>query len=152
QNTLQQFISAKSQHLFAIAARSQLGNVIVERARNRVEKSKKVTAAERATLQKQARDLYDQGGKVFTALVEELRTKLNGYPAALDEKKEAKRIEERDRYRQDFLQAQLLAAATSEEMADTMAKDSKEWTQTLTAAADAYKKIYEDYRTRIAGQ
>ena len=36
-------------------------------------------------------------------------------------------------------------------MADTMAKDSKEWTQTLTAAADAYKKIYEDYRTRIAG-
>jgi len=33
-----------------------------------------------------------------------------------------------------------------------MAKDSKEWTQTLTTAADAYKKIYEDYRTRIAGQ
>jgi len=26
-------------------------------------------------------------------------------------------------------------------MADTMQKDSKEWTQVLTAAADAYKKI-----------
>jgi len=36
-------------------------------------------------------------------------------------------------------------------MADCVQKDSKEWTQTLTAAADAYKKIYEDYRTRIAG-
>lgn len=154
QKTLQQFITAKPQHLYAIAARSQLGNVIVERARNRVEKSKKVTAAEKATLQKQARDLYEQGGKVFTALVEELRTKLKSYPSpsALDEKKDAKRIEERDRYRMDFLQAQLLAAATTEEIADTMAKDSKEWTQTLTAAADAYKKIYEDYRKWIAGQ
>ena len=51
-----------------------------------------------------------QGGKVFTALAEELRAKLKTYPAALDEKKDAKKIEERDRYRQDFLQAQLLAA------------------------------------------
>src|SRR4051794_5856684 len=151
QKTLQQFVTAQPNHLYAAAARSQLGNVIVERARSRVEKAKKLTAAEKQPLLKQARDLYDEGGKVFAALTEELRAKLKTYPAALDEKKDAKKIEERDRYRQDFLQAQLRGAATKEEMAKTMARDSKEWTQTLTAAADAYKKIYEDYRTRIAG-
>ena len=32
------------------SARSQLGNVIVERARNRVEKAKKLTAAEKQPL------------------------------------------------------------------------------------------------------
>src|SRR5437899_4872793 len=40
---------------------------------------------------------------------------------------------------------------TREEVADAFAKDSKEFTQALTTAADAYKKIFEDYRTRIAG-
>jgi hypothetical protein len=151
QKVLQQFLQDQPANLYAMGARSQLGNVIVERARNRVEKAKRLPPAEKQTVDKQARELYDQGGKVFAALVEELRTKLKNYPAALDDKQDAKRIEERDRSRQDFLQAQLLAAAAKEETADTLARDSKEWTQTLTAAADAYKKIYEDYRTRIAG-
>jgi hypothetical protein len=151
QKALQQFVKEKPGHLYAVAARSQLGNVIVERARHQVEKAKRASTAEKQTLNKKARELYDQGGKVFAGLVEELRTKLKSYPAALDEKTDATRIEERDRYRQDFLQAQLLAAAAKEETADTLTKDSKDWTQTLSAAADGYKKIYEDYRTRIAG-
>ncbi len=151
QKVLQEFLKQQSSSLFAVAARSQLGNVMVERARSRVERAKRAAASEKQALNKQARDLYDQAGKVFASLVEELRARLKTYPAALDEKKDAKRIEERDRYRQDFLQSQLLAAAVKEETSETLAKDSKEWTQTLTAAADAYKKIYEDYRTRIAG-
>ena len=55
--------------------------------------------------------LADEAGKVFAATVEELRNKLKAYPALMDEKKEAKKAEERDRFRTDFLQAQLLAAA-----------------------------------------
>jgi hypothetical protein len=75
QKALQEFIKAQPDHLFAVASRSQLGNVIVERARNRLEKAKKLAAAEKQPLLKQARDLYDEGGKVFGALVEELRAK-----------------------------------------------------------------------------
>jgi len=80
-----------------------------------------------------------------------LRAKLKTYPAALDPKKDAKKVEERDRYRADFLQSQLLVAATREEMADTFARDSKEWTDAVTAAGNQYKTVYEDYRTRLAG-
>ena len=79
------------------------------------------------------------------------RTKLKSYPAALDEKTDAKRIEERDRYRQDLLQSQLLVAATREETADAITAGTKEWTDTLNAAAAAYQKVYENYRTRLAG-
>jgi hypothetical protein len=148
---LNDFVKAKPQHLYVVAARSQIGNVLIERARSRVEKAHKLTAAEQQPILRQARDLYEEANKAFAALVEELRTKLKTYPASLDEKKDAKQVEERDRLRQDFLQAQILAAHAREEMADCVPKDSKEWTATLTAAADAYKKIYEDYRTRIAG-
>jgi len=151
QKILQQYIAGQPGSLYAFSARSQLGNVMVERARSRLEKSKKLAQNEKTPVLKQSRDLYGQANKEFAALVEELRAKLKTYPAALDEKKEAKKIEERDRYRQDFLQAQLLVAATKEELADTLNKGSKEWTAALTAAADTYKKIFEDYRTRIAG-
>ncbi len=148
---LQQFVTAQPTHLLAISCRSQMGNVLVERARIKVERAKRMAAAEKQTLHKEAQALYIEAAKVFSGLVEELRTKLKSYPAAMDEKKEAKRVEERDRYRMDFLQAQLLVAATREEMADTMTKGSKEWTDTLTAAANEYKGVYEDYRTRLAG-
>jgi tetratricopeptide (TPR) repeat protein len=151
QKILQQYIASQPGSLYAFSARSQLGNVMAERARARLEKSKKLAPNEKTPVLKQSRDLYGQANKEFAALVEELRAKLKTYPAALDEKKEAKKIEERDRYRQDFLQAQLLVAATKEELADTLNKGSKEWTAALTAAADTYKKIFEDYRTRIAG-
>jgi hypothetical protein len=151
QKVLNEFIKAKPQHMLAIAARGQIANITMERARNRVEKSQKLTAAEKQPLLKQARDLYDQSSKTFTSLVDELRTKLKAYPATLDEKTDAKKIEERNHYREEFLQAQLLAAHTREDMADTMAKGSKEWTDTLTEAAKAYEKLYTDYRTRIAG-
>jgi hypothetical protein len=151
QGTLQQFIEQQPNHLLAVAARSQMGNVLVERARIRMDRARRLGDAEKAALHKEARGLYEQASLTFAALVEELREKLKSYPAALDPQRDAKRIEERDRYRVDFLQAQLLVAASREEMTDTMEKGSKEWTDTLTSVADQYKKIYEDYRTRIAG-
>src|SRR5262245_161536 len=151
QKALQQFIKDEPYHMLTIAARSQLGSVLVERGRARVERANKATGTEKANLNRQARGLYDEASKTFASLVTELKEKLKTYPAALDEKKEAKRIEERDRYRQDYLQSQLLVAATREEMADTMEAGSKDWTATLAAAADEYKKVYENYRTRVAG-
>lgn len=151
QKALAGFVKAKPENLRAVAARSQLGNLTVERAKSRITRAKKLPAAEQQKLLKESRELYEEASKLFTGIVEELRAKLKTYPAALDEKADAKRIEERNQYRGDFLQAQLLAALTREEIADTLTKDSKEWKEALTTAADAYKKIYEDYRTRIAG-
>ena len=151
QQALSRFVKVQPEHLFAMAARNQLGNVMMERARSRVQRTKNMASAEQQPLLKQARDLYTEGGKVFTTLADELRTKLKTYPAALDEKTDAQKIEERDRYRQDFLQAQLFAAIAREEMADTMPANSKERTQALNTAAEEYKKFHENYRTRAAG-
>lgn len=151
QQALERFLKEKPGSLYTVAARNQLGNVLVERARQRLQRAQKATGQEKAQLVGEAKRLFDSAQQVFAALVEELRTRLKSYPAALDAKKDAKRIEERDRFRQDFLQAQLLAAAAREESAEALDNGSKGWIDALTSAADMYKKIYEDYRTRMAG-
>ena len=148
---LQQFIVAQPNHLLAVSARSELGNVIVERAYTRIERSKKVTPAERQVLLKEANGLYTQAIATFAALTDELKTRLKQYPAALDPDKDAQRIAERDRFRQDIVQSQMLLAATREAVIETLDKGSKEWTEALTKAADSYKEVYELYRTRLAG-
>jgi len=62
-----------------------------------------------------------------------------------------KKADEQQRLRTDLLQALLLAAATSEEAAETLEKGSAEQIAAYTGAADRYEKIYKDYRTRMAG-
>jgi hypothetical protein len=151
QSALQQFIGQQPNHLLATSARNQMANVLVKRAGNRVDRAKKLTGAEKQKLQTEALGLYDEAIKVFSTLVTELAEKLKAYPAAMDEKKEAKRVAERDQLRTDYLQAQLLIAATQEEKAGALPADSKEQTDVLTKATDAYKEVYEKYRTRIAG-
>ena len=151
QQALSQFVNAQPTHLLAIATRIEMGKVIIERASIRVERAQKLSPAEKQKLHQEAHALYTEASKVFGGLVEELKTKLKSYSAAIDETKEPKKVLERDRYRQDQIQAQMLAAATREEMAETLIKDSKEWTETLTAALNGYKSAYEEYRTRLAG-
>ncbi len=151
QKVLNEFVAANPNSVLTIAARSQLGNVVVERARKRVEKSKKATGPAKDNLVKEARGLYVEGVKVFETLEKELAEKLKAYPATLDAKKDARRYEERDQFRKDYLQAQLLTAAAVEEQADTYAKGSKEQNETLTKAVKLYDEINKKYRTRLAG-
>lgn len=151
QTTLEKFISANPQSILIISARSELGNVVVERARSRMRKSEKATPAVKAQMLSEARGFYAQALKVFEELSKEIATKLKAYPAAIDEKKEAKKHEEREQYRKDYLQAELLTAATREEMAETYEAGVKDRTAALEAAAKEYGDIYDKYRTRLAG-
>jgi hypothetical protein len=151
QTTLEKFITSNPQSMLIIAARSQLGNVVVERARSRMKKSEKAPAATKSQLWTEARGFYGQALKVFEELSKEIATKLKAYPAAIDEKKEAKKHEEREQFRKDYLQAELLTAATREEMAETYEAGVKDRNTALEAAAKEYGEIYDKYRTRLAG-
>ena len=151
QAALQQFIGQQPNHLLAMSARNQIANVLVKRAGNRVERAKKLPPAEKQKLVSEALGLYDQAIKGFGDLVAELAEKLKSYPAYIDEKKEAKRAAERDQFRLDYLQAQLLVAATQEEKAGALPPDSKQQADLLNKAKDAYAEVYEKYRRRIAG-
>ncbi len=153
QQTLDDFLKKNASHPLAQAARSQLGNVIVERARILVERSKEPGAANATQLLSQAAGLYDEGYKVFDAARNAIAEELKGIPKVLDmkDRKQAELSERRDQLRKDYLQTKLLAAAVLEEKADTAKEGSKEHKDLLLAAAKEYEQIYEDYRTYVAG-
>ena len=133
----------------AIGARQQLGNVIVERARMRIEKAKK--AADKTALHTEARGLFQEAVKVFDDLEKEVKEKLEAIPKQLDAKKDAAKIETRDQYRADYLQSLLLVALTKEEIADTYPANAPEAKKLLEDASKEFGKIHDLYRTRIAG-
>jgi tetratricopeptide (TPR) repeat protein len=150
QQVLNQFVTTQGNSPLVNSARSQLGNLLVERARLKMKKSERQVGEEKTKLFTEARGMYTEGKVVFEKLVDELREKLKLYPAAITDKSDPKKYEEREQLRRDFLQAQLLVAATVEELAETYPK-GPEQAKAYTDAAEGYKKIYEMYRTRLAG-
>ena len=150
QELLKQFVDDQASHPKAFAARSQLGNLIVERARIKVEQSK---SGNTAALMKEVRQLYEQAFKEFSDLEAAVSKEVDKIPKVLDtrDRKEAALAQRRTQLRADNLQTELLAAAIREETADTVPEGSKEHIAYLTEAANLYDAIYKKYRSRVAG-
>lgn len=148
QDALRRFVGMHPEHDLVSSANSQLGNLLVERARIKIEQSKSASA-DKAALMDEAKSIYDEAYKVFARSQNELKERLAKMTVIPESDK--KGIELRDRLRKDYLQTQLLAAAIKEERADTAGKGSTDYIADLQTAADEYGSIYEKYRTRIAG-
>ncbi len=150
QKLLKHFVDSQASHPQAHAAQSQLGNLIVERARIKVEQSK---SGNSKVLLQQANQLYAQAFKEFSSLEASVSKQLEQIPKVLDtrDKKQAALAQRRTQLRADNLQTELLAAAIREEMADTVADGSQQESTYLTEAADRYDAIYKKYRSRLAG-
>ena len=143
------FVNMHPDHPMADDCNQQLGNLLVERGRSKLARAEK--AANKAPLQKEAREFFDEAYRVFAKAENDIREKLSMIPKILDPKQDSDLIEQRDRLRQNYLQALLLSAAILEETADALDANDAERKELLTKASGEYAKIYEDYRTRIAG-
>ena len=152
QAALKEFLEKTPENNLSFAAKSQLGNVTVERARLKVERAKRPNeVANKAKLHKESRVLYDDAYKVFHTLDDDLKERLKQIPNDINEKSQNKLWTQRENLRADYLQTQLLAAAVLEETADVADKASKDQKDLLTKAAKEYNDLYEKYRTRLAG-
>ena len=150
QARLREFIATKSKHPKLYAARSQLGNLLVERARIKIGEAK---SGDTQALKAEAKQLYDQAFKECGLLEAAVGKELDLIPKVLNmrDREEAKLAERRKQLRADNLQTELLAAAIREEAADTVPAGSKEWNDYLVEAAGLYDAIYKKYRSRLAG-
>jgi len=150
---LENFVKTRATHPLVISANSQLGNLVVERARMKVEQAKtKDNAAEEKALLDEAKTMYTDAEKLFGDLKEQIKVKLEQFPKVIPPGPGAEQMKAlRDQLRADYLQARLLEAAVMEEKADTMPEGSMEYKEQVAKAAEKYKEIYEAYRTRLAG-
>lgn len=150
QQVLTEFVNSQKASPLAVGARSQLANVIVERAKSRLEKSKKQVGEPKNQLLAESRKLFQDAIKIFEGQVNETREQLKKYPASL-QPNDGKPFEDRAYFRSEYLQSRMLVVAAKEEMADTYSKDSPDYTKLITECADGYKIIHDDYRTLLAG-
>lgn len=147
-DALKRFIGQHPEHTLVSAANNELGNLLVERARIKVEQSKQA-GADKKTLMSEAGEIYTSAYNVFARAQVELKERLAGMGVVPPE--DDKKTQLQNQLRADYLQVQLLAAAIKEESADTQQPGSAEYKKMLQEAGDQYGQIYEKYRTRLAG-
>lgn len=152
---LKEFADTRATHPYAALAESQRGNLLVERAKINMERSKgkNLTSEEKDALVAEARTKYDEAIAVFESAWNDFKQRLERFQTGLDPKNPSHKrlIEVRDKYRAELLQARILIPAIKEEKADTYPEGDEKQKELLTAAAKAFKDVHEDYRTRIAG-
>lgn len=148
QAAVEQFVRTRGSHPRVDNAKNQLGNIVAERARMKIEQAEKTGDNKFRT---EAGDLFDQAYTIFARRQTELKDRLAKMTGVFDPKRQKDQIALRNQLRADYLQAQLLSAAVLEESAETYKNDQKKYNETLQRAVDEYTVIYEKYRVRLAG-
>lgn len=130
----------------------EVGRLLVVRARAAIEAAHDATEPEqRDKGLAEARDLLQQAGVRFGEAEMEFATRLKKFPTYI-EPGFAEEIAAREKVRGDLIQARLSSAAVLHETARTYPTDADQAREVLQQAADDYQRIYEDFRTRVAGQ
>lgn len=141
-------------HVQAASATTQLGAVLVERGRAKLEQGLAPGAGDnRGKLMEEARKYFGESEKVFTDAQKKFEEDLAKYPKFMAPNDP--RVIERERVKGDLIQSHMFHAYGLYEKSRTYKQDDdkekKLWEAALRTAADKYGEIYKNYRTLIAG-
>jgi len=145
QDALREFLKKSPDHPSARSARTQMGNILVERARIQLELAKNTNGKSKG----EARRLYEQAYEIFGKAQAKLSAELSKLRHV--DSGDREKLAQRDKLRTEYLQALLLKAAVLEESADTYDSRDAKRQDILTKAADEYREISERYRKWLAG-
>lgn len=137
----ERFLSQHSGHPSASLARSQLGNILVERARQLMAKAK-ADPTNRSALLKQAAGFYSKAYKSLSKSREELKSQYASYAGRRDEESQRRLKELQPKYVQTYL----AIARVLFEQAKTVEQDPKRYRAKLTEAAKEFGDIVDKYR------
>lgn len=145
------FVSAQPNHPSAGAAGLQLGNVLSERAKAVLDKSRRPSAAaDKDKLLSQARELFAEAQKVFAGAEQKFQAEFDAAKNSAGNKDDAA-VEARREARLDLMQAQLYSAHALADLARTHPADSEPFKKQLAQAAEKYGQVYEKYRRLNGG-
>jgi hypothetical protein len=126
---------------------------VTERARKLTKEATKLADPTQRRLRlNETRMLYQQMELAWQAERDRLRSVLVTMQKSMGLEGGRQWLERREKLRADYLQAQLMGPALTEELADTYEPGEAPRNECLTRAAEAYRELYEKYRTRLAGQ
>ncbi|MCE9603683.1 MAG: hypothetical protein K8U03_02145 [Planctomycetia bacterium] len=146
----QEFVAANPSHPQAPGAETQMGAVLVERGRAKVEQAVRPEfEKQKPALMEEARKFFDESEKVFLQAEEKFAKLLQTFPKFMTP--DDPRVALRERAKGDLIQAHMFHAKGLYEKSRTFVDQSPEWKKALLTAAEKYGSIYKDYRTLIAG-
>ena len=150
-NAFQKFITEHPQHWLTIESSAHLGNLLVDRGQVKMELASRFqrTPEQKKQLATEARALYQEAEQLFKIIDNDLAEKRKEYKAV--EATDEKRLSERSQLRTDTMQVQLAMASIVYEIAKTYDRDSKEYKESLQAAATKYDEYYKKYARWVGG-
>lgn len=147
----EEFLQANAEHAMAGMARLQLGNVLVQRGRTLVEKSRLSSqAANKPQLLTDARAEFKKAYEVFDGAVKDFEVKYKGYPKIVQEQQDPKLFAEKRQALTNWVQSMIYAATAVYEEGKSH-EDAAERNKLLETAAARYKDVYEKFRNVFAG-
>lgn len=140
---LQRFVSSHSSHPSAALARSQLGNVTIERARSLVKQAKAEEPVNQSLL-KQAGEVYEQGHQMLVQSRGEIGEQYKQLVTNRDD-------ERLPAVKHQYVQTYLAIARVLFEQADTLEADENAYRAKLAEAAEEFEDVAQKYRKFSAG-
>ncbi len=150
QGALQQFSQQNPRHPLAAKANSQLGNILLERARAAIWQVDSPGGRSKEDLRSEARQLLSQARGIFQKAYDQWSTKLKSFPAHPDPSDKEQYAAFKEAQTAELANG-LALAKCSYENGQTHARGSKKRSETLIAASDEFRDIHERYRRWIGG-
>ena len=143
-----EFLDKHSTHPRRGEAKLGLGNLMLSQGENNFKAGSEKTRDESKL--KLAADFFKRSQELFDSTLVELTPLLNELKGARIGDGDAEKIELRDRYRNEYEQAQLLAVYARKRAADCLPVDSEERKKELAESENGFTKIYLN-KTRADG-
>jgi len=148
---LTEFIKSESDPALKAEAESQLGNVLVERAKTLLHRSALPKyASQKAALTEEARGLFAEAQQDFTSAEQKFAEHLKQLPKAGD-KPSSTQSDARQGARVDLRRARLFAAQAIYESSKAYPADSAERKKLLESAGEKFGDLREKYRGHLLG-
>lgn len=152
ETALRKFVAAHADHPQAAFANAELGELLFDRARSLIWEAEAPSAEERRSeLQQQARQLIEQAKTIYETARNEYQKQVNAFPKFIDQNKESKLFQERQRAEAKFLRAWFSLVRCTYERGQTFDRGAKERKDELIKAASLFEEIHTSYRTNPIG-
>lgn len=149
----EKFLDDQPSHPLAAEARSQLGNILVERAKIKREQAERPTVSpeEKKKLLKEAQAYLEEAREVFGELERYFTNERLKYPKVIDPKWPEKKKQEFEDIVRNMAMARIYLATVEYELAQTFPKGSAAYKDQLFTASNKFREIYEKFKDWLAG-
>ncbi|HEV3164829.1 MAG TPA: hypothetical protein VGZ22_12440, partial [Isosphaeraceae bacterium] len=147
---LESFAKANPKHRLVPEALVQMARLLVERGHVSMMQADEIKeAAEKTAKVTEARSSFQEARKAYAQVEPTLKTALDGFPKFIPDGDPRK--QDRERALVALMDDRLQKALVDYEEAQTYAVGSKERNELLDHGIEAFKTVYQEHRTQLAG-